>query len=315
MTSYYEPITYIVPLEEDGFLLKTILHHRMNLSRKLVSRLKLTDRGITVNGVKQYTTSRVAARDRVEIRMELETSDDILPQPIPFDTLYEDEHLLVVNKEAGMIVHPTHGHYVHTLANAVVYEWKERGEQFRFRPVHRLDQETSGLIVIAKNPYVHQQLSMQIQAGRMEREYEAIVHGQPPEQEGTIDAPIGRSPTEPHRRIVTPDGYPAVTHYRTVQRYPEAAVVRLRLETGRTHQIRVHMHHAGCPLVGDKMYGADPRALQAQAAALPTIERQALHACRIRFRHPASREWVEWEAARPADLQQLVDQLERSSSN
>lgn len=311
MTPYYEPISYEVPPEEDGFLLKTILHHRMHLSRKLVSRLKLTDFGIMVNGARQHTTARVAGGDRVEIRMERETSADILPQPIPFDKVYEDEHLLIVNKEAGMVVHPTHGHYVHTLANAVVYDWQERGEQYRFRPVHRLDQETSGLIAIAKNPYVHQQLSEQIQAGQVEREYEAVVHGQPLHEEGTVDAPIGRCPAEPHRRIVTPDGYSAVTHYRTVQRYPEAALVRLRLETGRTHQIRVHMRHIGCPLVGDKLYGADR---MSQPESGPVMERQALHACRLGFRHPVRQQWVEWEAARPADFRTLVDQLERSWS-
>lgn len=143
MTAYYPPITYIVPEAEDGWLLKAILLRRMHVSRKLQSRLKLTEQGITLNGRRVYTSVPVQAGDVVAIRMEQEISDDILPQPIPFEILYEDEHLLVVNKEAGMIVHPTHGHYTGTLANGVVDYWRQKGESFRFRAVHRLDQETT----------------------------------------------------------------------------------------------------------------------------------------------------------------------------
>ncbi|NQX48197.1 RluA family pseudouridine synthase [Paenibacillus tritici] len=255
MTSYYPPISYNVPPSEDGWLLKTILQKRMDVSRKLLSRLKMTDLGITLNGERVYISVKVSSGDLVQIRMEEETSEDILPQPIPFEILYEDGHLLVVNKAAGMIVHPTHGHYTETLANGVVHYWAEKGERVRFRPVHRLDRETSGVLVIAKNPYSHQHISEQMIAGTVDKRYAACVHGVPAPRSGDIDGPIDRDPLEPHRRIVTPDGYPSLTRYEVKEVYGRAAsLVELKLESGRTHQIRVHMSSIGCPLIGDGMY-------------------------------------------------------------
>ncbi|MVO98965.1 RluA family pseudouridine synthase [Paenibacillus sp. N10] len=326
MMNYYAPIIYQVPPEEEGFYLKTILHNKLGLSRKLVSRLKQTEQGITVNGRREYISIKVQSGDRIELRMEEEESEDILPQDIPLEILYEDEHLLIVNKEPGMIVHPTHGHYVNTIANGVVHHWKQRGENVRFRPIHRLDQETSGVLAIAKNPYVHQQISEQMIARTIHKEYLALVHGSVAEDKGTIDAPIDRDPEEPHVRIVTPDGYRAVTHYEVVQRYAGLTLVRLMLETGRTHQIRVHMKHLGHPLLGDKMYGAgsgeaaeacdrlrteaegDPSAhLPAAAAAGCELSRQALHAYRLAFDHPGTRNRVEFTAPLPADMQAVID--------
>ncbi|WP_052488124.1 RluA family pseudouridine synthase [Gordoniibacillus kamchatkensis] len=282
-------------------LLKTVLHRRLGMSRKLLSRLKLTEQGITVNGERRYTTVKLAAGDVVEVRMEAEESDDILPQDLPLDILYEDEHLLVVNKEAGMIVHPTHGHYVGTIANAVVHYWRERGETHRFRPVHRLDQETSGVLCIAKNPYAHQQISEQMQAGTVTKLYCAVVHGVVAADGGTVDGPIDRDPEQPHVRIVTPNGYPAVTHYEVLERYERHTLVQLRLETGRTHQIRVHMKHIGHPLVGDKMYGPP-----GGAELPPPFPRQALHAAKLGFEHPAAKRRLEIEAPLPADMRELV---------
>lgn len=300
MRSYYEPLTYRVPAEEEGMLLRTILHNRLGLSRKLVSRLKQTEQGITVNGERRYTTVKVRGGDLIEVRMEEEESEDILPQDLPLEILYEDEHLLVVNKEAGMIVHPTHGHYVNTVANAVVHYWRERGETHRFRPVHRLDQETSGVLAIAKNPYAHQQISEQMSAHTVTKVYGAIVHGVMAADRGTVDGPIDRDPEQPHVRIVTPAGYHAVTHYETLARFPRHSYVRLRLETGRTHQIRVHMKHIGHPLVGDKMYGPP------EGEMPPPFPRQALHALKLGFIHPATRQPLEIEAPLPDDMQELL---------
>ncbi|GKS10827.1 hypothetical protein YDYSY3_18270 [Paenibacillus chitinolyticus] len=399
--NYYSPLTYVVPPDEEGFYLKTILQNRMGLSRKLLSRLKLTEQGITVNGKREYISIKVNGGDVIEIRMQEEESEDILPQDLPLEILYEDEHLLIVNKESGMIVHPTHGHYLNTVANAAVHHWKERGENVRFRPVHRLDQETSGVLAIAKNPYVHQQISEQMIAHSITKEYLAIVHGTVEEDRGTIDAPIDRDPEQPHVRIVTPSGYRAVTHYETVRRYDGITLVRLMLETGRTHQIRVHMKHLGHPLLGDKMYGPEADALArkregspageaardategcaagegvrgapeagsaacgapeagsaacgapeadsaageparppaadfaageapgadvsggvpgvpsaepspaADDAAGPALARQALHAYRLGFVHPGTRERVEFTAPLPADMQAVLDACE-----
>lgn len=298
---YYEPITYIVPAEDDGLELKAVLRRRMALSRKLLSRLKLTEEGITVNGLRRYISVRVQAGDVVEVRMEEEDSEDILPQDLPVDVIHEDEHLLIVNKPAGIIVHPTTGHWSNTLANGVVHMWQERGLRIRFRPVHRLDRETSGVLAIAKNPYVHQHISEQMKAGRVEKEYMALVHGVVEQEEGTVDAPIDRNPDSPHYRIVTPDGYPSVTHYRVAERLRSATLLSIRLETGRTHQIRVHMAHLGHPLVGDAMYGTP----EDRAGG----GRHALHASRLAFLHPVLRTECIFQAPLPDDLAVLLSEL------
>ncbi|NUU63744.1 RluA family pseudouridine synthase [Paenibacillus agri] len=322
MTSYYSPITYIIPPEEDGWLLKTILHKRMDISRKLLSRLKMTEQGIMVNGERVYISVKIQTGDIVEIRMETEVSEDILPQPIPFESLYEDEHLLVVNKAAGIIVHPTHGHYTDTLANGIVHYWAEKGERYRFRPVHRLDQETSGVLVIAKNPFAHQHISEQMIAGTVDKRYTAFVHGVPAAPEGDIDGPIDRDPAEPHRRIVTPEGYPSLTRYKVMETYSGGSRVELKLETGRTHQIRVHMTSIGCPLIGDGMYRhplysetVPTPAQQAQLAGIAALDaampRQALHAVRLSLRHPVLPENLIFEAPLPPDMAALERELKQ----
>ncbi|EXX85919.1 pseudouridine synthase [Paenibacillus darwinianus] len=329
---YYEPITLTIDPGDEGMTVRTVLEKRLGVSRKLLSRLKLTEEGLTLNGERVYTTVKVKAGDLVAIRMERERSDDILPQEMPLDIVYEDPYLLILNKTAGVIVHPTHGHYTHTLANGVVHLWQTRGESFRFRPVHRLDQETSGVVAVAKNGYVHQQLSEQMQRGEIDKTYIAFVFGKPEPAAGTVNEPIDRNPDAPHIRIVTPDGYPSVTHYETVQVYGDgtASLVRLKLETGRTHQIRVHMRHIGCPLIGDKMYGiaaepsdSQPAAGRAadthggearacpewRAAAHEAAGRQALHASELAFTHPMTGERVTFRASLPEDLRQLEELL------
>lgn len=312
--SYYEPLVYIVPPEEEGFILKTVLQKRLMVSRKLLSRIKLTEQGITVNGVRQYINIKVKAGDRVEIRMEEEQSEDILPQDLPLHILHEDEHLLILAKDAGIIVHPTHGHYLNTIANGVVYHWLQAGITCRFRPVHRLDQETSGVLAIAKTPYVHQQISEQMIQHQVKKEYLAFVWGVVTAKSGTINEPIDRDPEQPHVRIVTADGYSAVTHYEVVEQFAHAALVRIWLETGRTHQIRVHMRHLGHPLLGDKMYTL-PEFEQSLSAveASRRLGRQALHAYKLGFVHPGTREWTEFHAPLPADLTILQSRLHESN--
>lgn len=312
--SYYEPLTYIVPAHEDGMELRTVLTRRLFISRKLLSRLKQTEEGITVNGVRRYINHKVQSGDKVQVRMEEETSDDILPQNIPVDVLYEDDHLLVVNKPAGLIVHPTTGHWANTLANGIVHMWQERGLKIRFRPIHRLDKETSGVLAVAKNPYVHQNVSEQMKAGTVEKEYEAVVTGVVEPDFGTVDAPIDRNPDSPHYRIVTPSGYPSVTHYRVLERLRDATFLSVRLETGRTHQIRVHMDYIGHPLLGDGMYGIGAGAEAAgdrPAGELP-LERHALHAARLIFDHPVTKERMVFSAPLPEDIRSVLSYLRLS---
>ena len=308
---YYTPLSYTIAPEDEGMKVGTVLERRLGISRKLMSRLKLTEQGIRLNGERVFTSIKVKSGDVISCAMEQETSDDIMPQAMPLDILYEDDHLLLINKRAGMIVHPTHGHYTGTLANGVVQHWLERGERVRFRPVHRLDQDTSGVVAIAKNPYVHQQLSMQMQRGEVEKQYCAFVVKRPQPDQGTVDAPIDRDPEQPHVRIVTETGYPSVTHYETIRTYNSgAARISLRLETGRTHQIRVHMQHMGCPLIGDPMYG--DHAAEASIGIHPAgqeLGRQALHAERLAFRHPWTGEAMTFVAPLPEDLQQLEQTL------
>ncbi|WP_306812657.1 RluA family pseudouridine synthase [Paenibacillus soyae] len=304
---YYPPLTVEVTVEDAGKDVRKVLERRLGVSRKLLSQVKLTEHGLTVNEQRVYTTAKVAAGDVIRLRMEREESDDILPQPMPLDIVYEDEHLLIVNKPAGMIVHPTHGHYTGTLANGVVHHWREKGEKVRFRPIHRLDEETSGLVAIAKTGYVHQQLSEQLQAGQVTKLYRAYVYGVPAQLEGVVNEPIDRDKEQPHLRVVTPDGYPSVTKYEVIDSFEGAggkcaASVKLKLETGRTHQIRVHMKHIGSPLIGDKMYGPGESGEAAWEAA---VGRQALHAETLGFTHPMTKTRMEWVAALPPELEEL----------
>lgn len=306
--NYYEPIVYTVTEEEEGWRLSSVMRTRMTLSRKLISRLKMTECGILVNDTRQYTSYKVRAGDVIKVRMKEEESEDIAPEPIPIDVLYEDAHLLIVNKPAGMIVHPTHGHYTHTLANGVVHYWQQRGERYRFRPIHRLDQDTSGVLAIAKNPFIHQQLSEQLQRHEVDKQYIALVHGRVELDKGTVDAPIDRNPLSLHLRIVIPTGYPSITHYEVIERFKGATLLSMRLETGRTHQIRVHMKHLGHSLIGDPLYGDE----RADNVLLPEPAlRQALHAVKLGFLHPMIQKYVSYEAPLPEDMQTWIDYLRK----
>lgn len=305
MNEYYAPISYEVTSAEEGWLLKTVLRQRMQVSRSLLTQLKRTERGIELNGVRQRINVKVMVGDVIDIRMQQERSDDILPQPLPVQQLYEDDHLLIVNKAADIVVHPTRGHYTNTLANGVVYHWRRAGVNHRFRPIHRLDQQTSGVIAIAKNPYVHHILSEMLKARQVVREYVAIVHGQVNDETGTINAPIDRDLEQPHLRIVTSGGYEAITHYEVLQRHQQFTLVRARLETGRTHQIRVHMHHIGHPIIGDALYKIDDKGTGLDSL----IERQALHAAKLVIIHPITKQSMTFTAPLPPDMEQVLDHV------
>jgi 23S rRNA pseudouridine1911/1915/1917 synthase len=310
---HYPPLVYTVEAADDGRTLRDVLRLRLGLSRRLLVRLKADEDALRVDGRPAKTWERVAGGSRIELRMQQESSDDILPQPMELDIVFEDDHLLVLNKPPGLVVHPTTGHYAGTLANGVMHYWLRRGERRRFRPVHRLDEDTSGLVVVAKDPYAHQQLAVQMEQGAVVKSYRAYVYGKPAADTGVIDAPIGRDPADPRRRTVRDDGAPSVTRYALARAYRcGASALDVRLGTGRTHQIRVHLSARGCPIIGDALYG-DPRASHpALAEALaPYARRQALHAARLAFRHPVTGAPMELEAALPDDLRELERALSR----
>ncbi|MFD2116563.1 RluA family pseudouridine synthase [Paenibacillus yanchengensis] len=306
-TQYYKPLEVTVTTEDAGKQVRQILHKKLGISRSLLTQVKQTAFGLTVNEQRSYTTAPVQAGDIIRLRMEKESSEDILPEPMELDILFEDDYLLIINKPAGIIVHPTKGRYTGTLANGVVAYWQQKGEQFRFRPIHRLDEETSGVVAIAKTAYIHQQLSEQLQADEVEKVYRAYIYGQPLEHKATIDAPIDRDPDDPHTRTVIATGYRAVTHYEVIQsnKSGTASIVKLRLETGRTHQIRVHMRYIGCPLIGDKLYRLSD---YYQVGWEETVQRQALHAEMLSFIHPMSKQRMSWYAPIPVDLLQLEEE-------
>jgi 23S rRNA pseudouridine1911/1915/1917 synthase len=316
-TGYYAPIEFVAEASDDGRGLRDVLRKRIGISRRLMVRLKTSEEGLSVNGQKVWPNHRISEGDVISLRMETEVSETILPQPMDLDIVFEDDHLLVLNKPAGIIVHPTTGHYLNTLANGVMHYWQERGERIRFRPVHRLDEHTSGLVIIAKHPLAQQQLSAQMMEGTVTKEYRTFVYGRPPEEKGEINAPIGRQTEDPHRRVVREDGSPSQTFYQVTAHYlDQASAVDIRLGTGRTHQIRVHMTSVGCPIIGDDYY-SDEKWKKTELASKVTqvIERQALHAIRLGFNHPVTGQSMKLEAAMPEDMIRLEQLLSDQSEN
>ena len=255
---------------------------------------------------------RVVGGEQVEIRAQLQRQTEVRPQDIPLDIRFQDQHLLVLNKPAGLVVHPATGNPDGTLQNALLYYEPGLASLPRAGIVHRLDKDTSGLMVVARSLSAHKSLVEQLQARSVKREYLALVHtvlmtG------GSVDAPIGRHPRDRLRMAVVDSGKPAITHYRVLERFAAHTLVQARLETGRTHQIRVHMAHIRCPLVGDPLYGGRLRLPGGASAdlreAISAFHRQALHAVRLQLIHPASGETVGWEVEIPKDFKELLEAL------
>jgi len=240
---------------------------------------------------------RVRAGDRIEVVIPPVVPTALEPERIPLSVVYEDEHLLVVDKPAGMTVHPGAGRQTGTLVHAVLARCPDMagiGGEHRPGIVHRLDKDTSGLLVVAKNDAAMRRLQAELQARRIRREYLALVHGSVARSEGTVDAPIGRDPRHRTRMAVVASGRRAVTHYRAVERFPGATLLDIQLETGRTHQIRVHCAHIGHPVVGDPVYARRPNQWG--------MRRQALHARRLVFAHPVGGYEMAFDAPLPTDI-------------
>jgi 23S rRNA pseudouridine1911/1915/1917 synthase len=267
---------------------------------------------VALNGYPCKAKQRVRGGELIELQPIPQDEVEDEAQAIELDVVYEDAHLLVINKPAGLVMHPAAGNPDGTLLNGLLNHYQPLQQIPRAGIVHRLDKETSGLLVVAKTLQSQHALVEQLQARSVKREYLAIVQGEMIAG-GTVDAPIGRHPVNRLRMTVHETGKHAVTHYRIEQRYPAHTLLRVRLETGRTHQIRVHMRHIRHPLLGDPLYGGRlrlPAGISDElAAAIKDFKRQALHATRLELRHPETAEHMAWEAPVPADMQRLIDLL------
>ncbi len=257
--------------------------------------------------------TKTVAGQRVVVEAELKPTTNWQAQELELNFIYEDEALLIVNKPAGLVVHPGAGNPDNTLVNALLHHRPELEQLPRAGIIHRLDKNTSGLLLVARQPATYQRLIEAMQQRLIQREYIAISKGVMTAG-GRIEAPIGRHPQQRVRMAVTTAGKPAVTHYRVQQRYRAHTLVTIKLETGRTHQIRVHMTHIGYPLAGDPVYGKhiplECSISDKLRQALAQFKRQALHACRLQLVHPLTQEAKQWQAEIPDDMQQLIQALE-----
>lgn len=265
-----------------------------------------------VDGAVLTPRHRILGGEQVVLMAEAEVVFDVAGQDIPLEVVYEDEHILIIDKPAGLVVHPAAGHWDGTLQNALVHHAPQLAGIPRCGIVHRLDKDTSGLLMAAKTLTAHKSLVDQLQERSVNREYLALTQGAMTGG-GMVDAPIGRHPTDRKRFAVRDSGRHAVTHYRVAERFPQHTLARVKLETGRTHQIRVHLAHLHYPLVGDPVYGGRPRlpagASPGLIAALRGFQRQALHAETLGIEHPETGEYCEWSAPVPEDFAGLLEAL------
>jgi len=264
---------------------------------------------LTVDGQALKTTYRISGGEILRLDALPERHGEVLPQDIPLDIIHADDDIIVINKPAGLVVHPAAGHPDGTLQNALLHFDSSLATLPRSGIVHRLDKDTTGVMVVARSLRAHTSLVEQLQARQMSRVYEAVAKGET-NMSGTVDAPIGRHPRDRKRMAVVPSGKPAVTHFRVMRRFQGFCHLEVSLESGRTHQIRVHMQHIGYPLVGDPVYGKSRTALKgvpdALLEAIKAFPRQALHARRLSLVHPASGGTVCFEAPLPADMVGLL---------
>lgn len=282
-------------IQENGKSVKGILSENLNFSRRLSKRLELNDK-IFINGSMTRLNKRISQGDILTIEFD-EEEDEYNAVNIPIDIVYEDSDLLVVNKPPYIVVHPTKSHQDNTIANGVAYYFKEQGIQRKVRLVNRLDMNTSGIVIIAKNPYAHNELSNQMKSNTVDKFYYAIAEGIIEQDEGTINEPITRLNPEDIIRIVHPSGKECITHFKVEKRMNNMTLVRLKLETGRTHQIRVHLKHIGHPIVGDTLYGNESS----------LIKRQALHCYEMKFRQPLTGEEITIKCPLPEDMVKAIN--------
>jgi 23S rRNA pseudouridine1911/1915/1917 synthase len=314
------------PLRVDKFLMNFIENATRNKVQQAAK-----DGNIYVNGIPVKQNYKVKAGDEVKILLAYPPYENLLtPEDIPLDIVYEDDALLVVNKTPGMVVHPGHGNYSGTLINALVYHFENLPNNSSDRPglVHRIDKDTSGLLVVAKTEVAMTYLSNQFFHKTSKREYVAIVWGNLDEEEGTIEGNIGRNPKNRLQNIVylgddADQGKPAITHYKVIERLGYVTLISCQLETGRTHQIRVHLKHIGHTLFNDERYGGDrilkgttfTKYKQFVDNCFKVLPRQALHAKTLAFEHPTTKEWMEFNSEIPEDMTLCIERWKNYAKN
>ena len=289
-------LIFLIPSDWKGRTIDSFLRNRMGFSRSILRSLKKVD-GIRIGGKAIPAWYRLNGGENLELCLPL-VEQAINSEPLPLSVVYEDQDLVVIDKSPGMLVHPVKKYQSGTLANGLLYRWRTAGESCSFHPVHRLDRLTSGLVLVAKNQWVHQQLSLQLGSGKMSRLYLALCKGNFSKTSGRIDAPIKEQPGSA-LRIIEAGGKPAVTRYRIICKTEYSTLLAVKLYTGRTHQIRVHLSHLGHPLWGDPLYGTSD----------PNLPRTALHAVSLSFHHPRSGRKIKVTAGLPADLRILANRL------
>lgn len=293
-------------VEEIGRLDKVVSNLEQNISREAIQRMVKTGK-ILVNGKQEKASYKTTVGDVITLEEEIPEEIELKPQEMPLDIIYEDEDMLVINKEKGIVVHPGNGNPDGTLANAVMAKCKGSlsGIGGKIRPgiVHRIDKDTSGLIIVAKNDTAHLNLSKQIQDRKVKKTYIALVRGVIKENEATINMPIGRSSKDRKKMAVTKDGKEAITHFKVLKRYNGFTLLEVKIETGRTHQIRVHLSEIGYPIVGDEVYsnGKNPFG----------VKGQMLHAEKLELKHPRTGKDLTFEAPVPKYFANIINQLEK----
>lgn len=290
---------------QNGRLDKACSEIFSDYSRSQIKQL-LDGGNITVNGKTEKAKYKVKSGDVIRLEEPETKTLELRPENIPLDIVYEDDDVIVINKPQGMVVHPAPGHDEHTLVNALLYHCPLSTINGTFRPgiVHRIDKDTSGLLMVAKNDKAHRSLAKQLKDKTNIREYVALVHGRIAEDEGTINAPIGRSLKDRKKQTVVKDGRNAVTHFEVLKRYRDYTLVKCILETGRTHQIRVHMKYIGHPLVGDPLYGPK-KTIKGNG--------QFLHAGKLGFVHPTTGKLLIFEAPLPKIFQECLEKLDKTN--
>ena len=287
---------YSITEEHEGLTIEVYLKQVLKYSGRKIQKLT-RHKGILLNKKAVFLQKKVKNGDVLRVLAFEDSSYGVEPESGPVEILYEDNYLIVLNKPSGLLVHPAGQTFQGTLSNYLAYYYQQQGAICTIRPLHRLDRETSGCVVFAKDSHTQALLESTLKEGRLKRTYQAVVTGTVDPPAGTINAPIGPHPTKPNRRSVNQKGDQAITHYKTVQNFSGASLLELTLATGKTHQIRVHLTHLGHPIVGDRMYG--------KGSAL--ISGQALHAFSLHFPHPVEQHEIDVEAPFPANFLRVLE--------